>query len=274
MTATPLVDTHAHVFSQHLPLAAARRYAPGFDATPAEYLGLLDTHGLTHGVLVQPSFLGTDNSYLLRVLNAHPQRLRGVVVLEPTATEQELATLAAAGVVGMRLNLVGQPLPDLRQPAWQAFLARLRALDWHLELHRQATDLSPLIAAALRAGCRVVVDHFGRPDPAQASADPGFAALLRHADAGRVWVKLSAAYRNARQQPEADAWAARECARQLLAAFSPERLVWGSDWPHTQHQHLADYGSSLAALAGWVPDAAQRRQMLGATAAELFHIPH
>lgn len=272
MTAALSVDTHAHVFLRQMPLAAARRYAPDFDATPGEYFDLLDTHAHSHGVLVQPSFLGCDNSYLLSVLRQHPQRLRGVVVLEPTATEAELAALAAQGVVGVRLNLVGLPLPDLTQPSWQAFFERIRALDWHLELHRRAADLSPLIAAAAASGCRVVIDHFGRPDAGLASQDPGFAALLRHADSGRVWVKLSAAYRNAGDPLQADA-GARDCARQLLAAFGPQRLVWGSDWPHTQHQHLASYGASLAALNDWVPDAAQRQQILGATAAELFRIP-
>ena len=129
-----------------------------------------------------------------------------------------------------------------------------------------------------------MVDHFGRPDAQQASADPGVSALLRRAASGRVWVKLSAAYRNARgaqvaaaeRTPallQADAHAVRECTGRLLAAFGPERLVWGSDWPHTQHQHLSDYTSNLAALADWVPDIAQRTRILGATAAELFHIP-
>ena len=279
----PAVDCHAHVFLRNMPLAAARRYAPGADATPQDYLGLLDAHGVTHGVLVQPSFLGTDNRFLLEVLRAHPGRLRGVVMLDPEVSDAELAELDAAGVAGVRLNLVGLPLPDLLAPQWQAFLARLKALDWHLELHREAADLPPLLDAALRTGCRVVVDHFGRPDPRLASADPGFAALLRHADSGRLWVKLSAAYRNARgarlaaaeRTPallEADAQAARDCARQLLAAFGPGRLVWGSDWPHTQHQDQTDYGRSLAALADWVPDTAQRGRILGATALELFKI--
>ena len=279
-----VVDSHAHVFLQDMPLASVRRYAPGFDATLADYMGLLATHGVTHGVLVQPSFLGTDNRFMLDALRAHPQRLRGVAMLDPTAGEPELAALDAAGVVGVRLNLVGLPLPDLGTPAWQAFLARLKALDWHLELHREAADLPALLDAALPAGCRIVVDHFGRPDAEQASADPGFAALLRRAASGRVWVKLSAAYRNARgarlaaaeRTPtllEADARAARACARQLLDAFGAERLVWGSDWPHTQHQDQADYGRCLHALADWVPDAAQRRRILGATAAELFRIP-
>lgn len=279
-----MVDSHAHVFLKNMPLATARRYAPDHDATPADYLGLLDAHGVTHGVLVQPSFLGTDNGYLLSVLNAHRGRLRGVVMLDPTTDETRLQALNAAGVVGVRLNLMGQALPDLDAPQWQRFLARLKALDWHLELHRQAADLPPLIDAALRVGCRVVVDHFGRPDALQAEADPGFAALLQRAAAGRVWVKLSAAYRNGRSAQAAaaertpallaaDAEAACTAARRLLAAFGPGRLIWGSDWPHTQHQDMADYGRSLATLADWVPDAAQRSRILGATAAELFHIP-
>ncbi len=282
--AATAVDCHAHVFLKDMPLAATHRYAPSRDATPADYLGLLDAHGATHGVLVQPSFLGTDNRFLLDTLRAHPQRLRGVVMLDPSTEEARLDALDAAGVVGVRLNLMGLPLPDLGAPLWQRFLSRLKALDWHLELHRQAADLPPLIDAALRSGCRIVVDHFGRPDALQADADPGFAALLQRAASGRVWVKLSAAYRNGRgarvaagqRTPallEADARAARACAIRLLAAFGPERLVWGSDWPHTQHQDMADYGRSLAALADWVPDAAQRARILGPTAAELFRIP-
>ena len=282
--APTVVDSHAHVFLKDMALAGTRRYAPGQDATPGDYLALLDAHGVTHGVLVQPSFLGTDNRYLLGVLHAHAQRLRGVVMLDPATDEAQLTALNAAGVVGVRLNLMGLPLPDLDAPRWQRFLARLKALDWHLELHRQAVDLPPLLDAALRTGCRIVVDHFGRPDAGQIQVNPGLAALLRRAASGRVWVKLSAAYRNglgarvaaAERTPallQADAHAARACAGRLLAAFGPERLVWGSDWPHTQHQQLTDYSASLAALADWVPDAAQRARILGATAAELFHIP-
>lgn len=277
------VDSHAHVFLRDLPLVAARRHAPESDATLPDYLGLLDAHGLTHGVLVQPSFLGTDNRFMLEALRSYPKRLRGVVMLGPATDEQELAALDALGVVGVRLNLVGLPLPNLNEPPWQVFLARLKALNWHLELHRGAADLPPLLDAALRTGCRIVVDHFGRPDAGLASADPGFAALLQRAATGRIWVKLSAAYRNGRtaQLPAdartpallaADAAATRICARQLLATFGAERLVWGSDWPHTQHRELVDYGHSLSVLADWVPDADARSRILGATAAELFKI--
>ena len=150
--APTVVDGHAHVFLKDMPLATRRRYAPGQDATPADYLGLLDAHGVTHGVLVQPSFLGTDNRFLLSVLRTHPLRLRGVVMLDPSTDEAQLDALNSAGVVGVRLNLMGLPLPDLNADAWQRFLARLKSLDWHLELHRQAADLPPLLDAALRAG--------------------------------------------------------------------------------------------------------------------------
>lgn len=277
------VDSHAHVFLKDLPLAAVHRHAPQGDATLDAYMALLDQHGLTHGVLVQPSFLGTNNQFMLDAMRAHPQRLRSVVMLDPDTPESQLAELDALGVVGVRLNLVGRPLPDLHAAQWQTFMARLKALDWHLELHREAGDLSALLDAALRSGVRIVVDHFGRPDAELADRDPGFVQLLQRAQSGRIWVKISAAYRNARSAAlapserspatlERDAKTARLCAQQLLAAFGAPRLVWGSDWPHTQHEDLIDYGASLDVLSDWVPDAGQRRQILGSTAAHLFKI--
>lgn len=275
------IDSHAHVFERDMPLAPQRRHAPTCDALLDEYLALLDANGISHGVLVQPSFLGTDNRYLLDALNRQPARLRAVVMLDPATTEDDLRALAGRGVTGVRLNLVGLPLPDLSAPLWQRFLARLRALDWHLELHREARDLPALLDAALPAGCRIVIDHFGRPDAQLGTADAGFTDLLRRADTGRVWVKLSAAYRNARSArvPAAertaalsarDADDARACAGALLRAFGPQRLLWGSDWPHTQHQELIDFASSRALLDDWVPDPTQRRHILVDTPAELF----
>ncbi|WP_312428836.1 amidohydrolase family protein [Achromobacter sp.] len=262
------VDTHAHVFHQGLALANTRRHTPDYDATLAEYLGLLDTHGLTHGVLVQPSFLGTDNSHLLEALRAAPARLRGVAVVAQDAAEYELQALADAGVVGIRLNLVGLDTPDLRTPAWQTLLARVNALGWHVEVHLQAARLDGVVPALLAAGCRIVVDHFGRPDPALGVLDAGFQYLLRQADSGRIWVKLAAPYRN---------WAAPACAasgrlatQQLLDAYTPERLMWGSDWPHTEHRHLASYSAAVEWLDAWIDDPAQRRAVLADTPLQLF----
>src|SRR3954447_18372576 len=105
------IDTHAHIFRRGLKLADVRRYAPDYDATLADYLAALDANRVTHGVLVQPSFLGTDNSFLLGGLGAAGQRLRGIAVVEPAATQDALTALDKAGVVGVRLNLVGLPIP-------------------------------------------------------------------------------------------------------------------------------------------------------------------
>ncbi|CAB3699589.1 2-pyrone-4,6-dicarbaxylate hydrolase [Achromobacter mucicolens] len=262
------VDTHAHVFHQGLALADTRRHTPDYDATLAEYLDLLDAHGMSHGVLVQPSFLGTDNSHLVQALRAAPARLRGVAVVALDITDTELQDLAAAGVVGIRLNLVGLDSPALQTPAWQSLLARVNALGWHVEIHLQAARLEGVMPALLAAGCRVVVDHFGRPDPALGVSDPGFQYLLRQADSGRVWVKLAAPYRN---------WAAAACAasgrlatQQLLDAYTPERLMWGSDWPHTEHRHLASYAAATQWLDAWIDDPAQRRAVLADTPLQLF----
>ncbi len=115
------IDCHAHVFSRDLELAAVRRYTPGYDATLAQYLSHLHAHGLSHGVLVQPSFLGTDNRYLLAALRQAPEQLRGVVVVERDVSRAELDDMARLGVVGVRLNLMGKALPDFRDAAWNGF---------------------------------------------------------------------------------------------------------------------------------------------------------
>jgi predicted TIM-barrel fold metal-dependent hydrolase len=239
------IDSHAHVFRRGLPLAPVHRHAPDYDALLPDYLALLDAHAVSHAVLVQPSFLGTDNRFLL---------------------EDDLAALDRQGVCGIRLNLVGLPIPDFAHAEWQGLFARVRALDWHVELHRESRDLPLAGRAILDAGCKLVVDHFGRPGPAPGD-DEGFGWLLQSASSGRVWVKLSAAYRNWADQ-RSDA--ARAAAQALLQALGAGRLLWGSDWPHTQHQHLADYGSTQAALADWVPDVETRRRILADTPAALF----
>jgi len=257
------IDSHAHVFRRGLPLAPVHRHAPDYDALLADYLALLDAHAVSHAVLVQPSFLGTDNSFLLDALRACPERLRGVVIIEPTLGEDALAALDRQGVCGIRLNLVGLPIPDFARAEWQRLFERVRALDWHVELHRESRDLPLAGQPILDAGCKLVVDHFGRPG----AGSEGFDWLLRSAHSRRVWVKLAAAYRS---WPDPRGPAARHAAGALLQALGAGRLVWGSDWPHTQHQEIADYASTHAALADWVPDAAARDTILVDTPSQLF----
>ncbi|WP_460904982.1 amidohydrolase family protein [Paraburkholderia jirisanensis] len=264
------VDTHAHVFIRGLPLAAQRRHAPDYDATVEQFAGYLQPNGLSHAVLVQPSFLGTDNRFFVDVLRRYPARFRGVAVIEPGITDAALDALAQAGVVGMRLNLVGLPNPDLTQPEWRHLLARVNALRWHVEVHREAAALPALLGALLEQDCTVVVDHFGRPAPDLGERDAGFRFLLTTAPTQRVWVKLSGAYRNAPAGTGDGAESGAHLAAPLLAAFSPARLLWGSDWPHTQHRPWVDYDATRRALERWVPDAAARDTILKSSAQALY----
>jgi predicted TIM-barrel fold metal-dependent hydrolase len=262
------IDSHAHVFVRGLPLAAHRRHAPDYDATLDAYAEHLHANGISHAVLVQPSFLGTDNSFFLDVLQRYPRRLRGVAVIDPSISDSELQRLAVCGVVGMRLNLIGLALPDLRDAHWRALFKRINALGWHVEIHRDAVDLPMLITPLLEQDCTIVIDHFGRPDPSCGASDPGFRYLLTTAKSGRVWVKLSAAYRSVCGENGTSLGA--DLTSALLDSFGAARLVWGSDWPHTQHHNLIDYDASRDALDRWIPDASLRTIVLRDSARALF----
>ncbi len=263
-TAPRRVDTHAHVFARDLPLVSERRFTPERDRLLATYLDLLDRHGISHGVLTAPSFLGTDNSYLLGALAEAAGRLRGTVTVEPTVGLPALRDMDRLGVVGIRLNLYKRSdVPDLASAAYRRVLRHVADLDWHVEIYAEGPKLPPLLAALDRAGVKAVLDHFGSPDPREGVRCAGFAALLRALEGGRTWVKLSAPYRLG----GADASA---YARRLLAEGGPERLLWGSDWPWTQHDASLNYATTREWLEAWMPDATARRTIEWETPARLF----
>lgn len=254
------------MFTRDLTLTSQRRYSVDYDATIVDYLALLDDNGLRGGVLVQPSFLGTDNAYLLAALAAAPRRLRGIAVVPVGVSDSALSALGRSGVVGIRLNLIGQPDPDFDDADWRAHLARIAARDWQIEVQCEAGRLPALLPPLLRSGARLVIDHFGRPDARTGVDDPGFRSLLEFGPSRKVWVKLSGAYRLG-----AKGWdVAAAAAPRLLGAFGLDRLLWGSDWPHTQFETVATPASALAELERWIPDAADRRVVLRDTPNQLF----
>ncbi len=262
------VDTHGHVFTRDMRMIEGRRYTPAYDATIADYLAMLDDNAVSHGVLVQVSFLGTDNSYLLEALRQEPARLRGIVVVEPDITVEELRALDQVGVVGVRLNLIGLPDPALASSVWQEHLRRLAELGWQVEVQAEAHRLPRLLPLLLAANVRVVVDHFGRPDGALGIDDPGFQYLLALGRTRSVWVKLSGEYRNGQaKQGQRIAMAA---AAALLGEFGADRLIWGSDWPHTCFEQPDAPGTARRALDCWIPSDADRRTVLIDTPRQLF----
>ncbi|ROM33729.1 hypothetical protein BK648_23405 [Pseudomonas poae] len=238
------IDAHAHVFSRRLAMAGERRYTPGYDAALVDYLGQLHANGLSHGVLVQPSFLGTDNSYLLAALQQAPDRLRGVVVVERDIPRDALHAMARSGVVGVRLNLVGRALPDFAEPGWKEFFEHIVELGWHVELHREVDDLPQLVRQLLPFGMKLVIDHFGRPDARLGVGQRGFSELLELGPGGRLWLKVSGIYRLA-GSPAQNLEFARQAMPLLQQSFGLQRLVWGSDWPHTQHEASIGYAAVI-----------------------------
>jgi predicted TIM-barrel fold metal-dependent hydrolase len=270
-----MIDTHAHVFEKGLPLAPKRRYAPGYDAPTGLYLEQLDRHGVSRGVLVQPSFFGTDCGYMLAALRGAPERLRGVAVIEPDSGRDALEGMDRAGVTGVRLNLIGLPDQPLEQSITPKTLAYVADLGWHVEVHAQAGRLAEVVAPLLERGLAVVVDHFGRPDPALGTRDPGFQWLLDMANAPRLHVKLSAPYRNWDLRTDEGRNDMRRAADMLLEAFSPARLMWGSDWPHTQFEASQTFNLALENMLNLSLDEPAREAVMSGTAFGFyrFHKP-
>lgn len=257
------VDCHAHVWTRPLNFIAGARHRPDYDAPVEAYLANLDAHGLANGLLIQPSFLGTDNTIMLGAVLRHPERLKAVVVVDPAASTEKLLELERQGAVGVRFNLVGLPLPDFAGEPFRGLLARIADRNWHVEIHREARDLPKILPALLDAGVNVAIDHFGRPDPASPADDPGFRYLLSVGSSRRVWVKVSAAYRSGGKRT------ACVLAPLLLEHFDPERLLWGSDWPHTQHEAAANYGSTFSLFEESIPSVEIRRRILENAPAEI-----
>ncbi|MCW2291115.1 putative TIM-barrel fold metal-dependent hydrolase [Pseudomonas sp. BIGb0408] len=260
------IDTHAHIFRKDLPMVANRRYSPDYDALVEQYLEHLDRHGLSHGVLIQPSFLGTDNSFMVEALRRYPQRLRGVAVVDASISEAQLDELAASAVVGIRLNLIGKALEDYTGPEWAALFGRLARRGWQVEIQRGIDDLAQVVPAIVATGVNLVIDHFGLPTGGIDPHKPGHQAFLNLLGDSRVWLKLSAAYRSRSDQTQA----AAALAQVRGAAGGIERFLWGSDWPNTQFEDRTDYAEQFTLIEALLPDAAERNRVLVDNPARLF----
>lgn len=253
------VDCHAHVFGPYdrFPLTLPRSYSPP-EASLAQYRAMLGTMGFDRGVLVQPSVHGTDNRAMVAALEADPRRLRGVAVVDPAVREDELDALHAAGVRGLRINVLFAGGTDLA--AAERLAARIAPRGWHVQL---LVDVGTMPDFGTRFGafpCPVVVDHMGHVAPGRAAGAPGFRGLLALLEAGRAWVKLSGAYRVSEAGPPfADVAAV---ARALIAA-NPAQCVFATDWPHPSIRWpMPNDGDLVDLLADWEPDAARRRAIL------------
>jgi predicted TIM-barrel fold metal-dependent hydrolase len=262
-------DCHAHLFGPYdrFPLAAERSYTPP-EALAPDYLALLARLGLAHGVLVHPSAYGDDFGLLLHALESH-RNLRGVVVVRRDTT-LAIEGLRAQGVRAARFshrsgagaNFAGSAsFDDLL-----ALAPRLAAANLHAELWTDCKVL-PEIAARLRElPVPVVIDHMGGFDAGASVDEPGLRCLLSLLESGHVWVKLCA-YRNLLGAPDFEAGQPFHAA--MLRA-NPDRLVWGSDWPHLRVNPVPDATRLLETFERWTGDDALVARILVTNPAALY----
>lgn len=240
------VDAHFHVFEAQAAVDGAR-YSPSYSANLSTWQAASQAEGVTHGVLVQTSFLGTDNAYLLAHLKQYPDTLRGVAVLAPSAGLGQLEDLHGQGVRGIRLNLAGQSHDMAEWSAAKALWDAVLHLGWHVELHTD-TGALPKVLASLPQALPVVIDHFGKPAKASLRDDTVVAVQRRSTGGAQphVHIKLSAAYRlQAELHPQ-------DLTALWLGELGSQALLWGSDWPCTNFEAKADYPTLHAALQDWL----------------------
>lgn len=225
-------DCHVHVFDDAAPVAPGH-YVPQHRPLAA-IEALAQSEGFGHLVLVQPSVYGTDNTVLLNALKARPGRHRGVVVVDASCSDAELADMHALGVRGVRFNLVspvGSGVATDTAAVFHSLAPRLRAMGWHVQWYPQPGDL-PMIAALHAspeaAGVPAVLDHLAGMHASLQPDDAAWHVLAGLAQAG-AWVKLSGWYRLQAETP----FDALDSAISRVAALFGTRMVWGSDWPHT-----------------------------------------
>jgi predicted TIM-barrel fold metal-dependent hydrolase len=276
-------DCHTHIFGDpvRFSLASDRVYTP----EPASIEEMRALHLALHMnrvVIVQPSVYGTDNACTLDAVRQLGTRARAVAVIDDRISVAALDTMHAAGVRGIRINLAtsGQSDPLAARHRLQTAVEQLRGRPWHIQMYTTLPVIDGIQDQVAASPIPIVFDHFGGAQASLGTEQPGFSALLRLVRSGKAYVKISGAYRSSNAPPDyADV---APLAKALIAA-NPQRILWGSDWPHPDSSRVAgrkatdiapllqiDDGRLLNQLAVWAPDAARRRLILVDNPASLY----
>ena len=260
-------DCHMHIYDSRFPVAPNAKLRPP-EATVDAYRLFQKRIGSTRNVVVTPSTYGTDNSCTLDAMAKLGATARGVAVVDTSVADAELKRLNDLGVRGIRFNLVqsGATTVEMIEPLSK----RVNDLGWHVQIHMLGGQIVEIADLLQRLPSPIVFDHMARiPEPAGAD-HPAFALVLKLLDKGRAWVKLSGAYMDTKTGSPAYADTSK-VARAYVKA-SPERMVWGSDWPHPTEKADAkpDDAVLFDLLADWAPDEPIRNRILVDNAATLY----
>jgi predicted TIM-barrel fold metal-dependent hydrolase len=273
--------THIHADPAKFPFFAGRVYTPEL-ASPEEMSALHKALHIERVVIVTPSVYGTDNSATLFGMKSRGATARGVAVIDDKTPESDLDAMQQAGIRGIRLNLAtgGVNDPSVGRPRFQAAVERVKNRNWHVQLFTSLSMISAIKDLVATSPVPIVFDHFGGAQAELGVDQPGFSDLLALVKSGKAYVKISGAYRASKLAP--DYPDAAPLARALIAA-NPERIVWGTDWPHpnsvtppgNRPTNLTplfqiDDGRLLNQLPVWAPDAAIRKTILVDNPARLY----
>jgi len=273
--------THIHGDPEKFPFFAGRIYTPEM-ALPQEMAALHKVLHMQRVVIVTPSVYGTDNSATLYGMKARGADARGVAVIDDKTPESELDAMDRAGIRGIRLNLAtgGTNDPAVARQRFASGVDRVRGRNWHVQFYTNLQMISALKDQFLQSPEPLVFDHFAGAQAALGPEQPGFADVLDLVKSGKAYVKISGAYRASKTAP--DYTDVVPLAKALIAA-NPDRIVWGTDWPHPDSVtppgkqptdvtplFQIDDGRLLNQLPVWAPDAAVREKILVTNPARLY----
>ncbi len=260
-------DCHHHIYDGRFPATATATLKPG-DALVSDYRALQARLGLTRNVIIQPSTYGVDNRLMVESIAAMGLKMtRGVAVVNTEVTDAELKQLHEAGVRGIRFNLFtpGTTTLDMVKP----LAARVAALGWHVQTNIRAPDLLEAKALWSDLPCPVVFDHLAHIPEPNALEHPSFALVRDLVQKDKAWVKLSGFYNDTKVGPPT--YSDSVVVAKSFAKEAPERMVWGSDWPHpTEKDPKPDDAVLFNAFCDAVPDEAARHRILVENPTKLY----
>ena len=266
------IDTHVHVFERRYRLSPDRGYNPP-ESTLADLKRLHSTLGIDRVVFTQPSVYGTDNSAVLdgmAALNAErPDRARCVVAITMNMSEDELARLDASGVRGVRLNTDNKGGMPIELGQISDLASRIAPFGWHIEFLFPGKDILDLMPTFAALKVPMSIGHFAYQPASAGIGAPGFRALLELMRRGNTWMKISGANRvSATDLPPYDD--VKPMAQALVEA-APERIMWGTDWPHP-NKYVANPndGDLVDAFGEWIADHQLRRKIMVETPAKFY----
>lgn len=265
-------DCHLHIFdSRFPPPGPSKRLVT--NASAAEYRLLQKRIGTTRSVIVTPSAYGTVNAVTLDAIAQFGlANARGVVVINPGITDAELKKMADGGIRGIRFTLFDPTTSVTSFDMIEPLARRVNDLGWHVQLHLAGDQVAEYEALLMRIVSSIVFDHMGRLPQPQGLNHPAFGIIRRLIDKGKTWVKLSSVYQDTKVGPPTHA-DQTEVARAYLKA-APERMVWGSDWPHpTERDHKPNDAVLFNLIAEWAPDEMLRQRLLVDNPAALYGFP-